>query len=133
MTRTFLHTLIVLTALALQLYAAGDALTWSNPILLQRADPHVVLHSDGWYYFTATVPEYDRIELRRARTLGALASADSKVVWSKHESGPMSHHIWAPEIHFIDGKWETPNRCINVDCRSKIFNPEKHTAKTAFY
>jgi len=105
MTRTFLHTLIVLTALALQLYAAGDALTWSNPILLQRADPHVVLHSDGWYYFTATVPEYDRIELRRARTLGALASADSKVVWSKHESGPMSHHIWAPEIHFIDGKW----------------------------
>lgn len=36
-------------------------------------------------------------------------------------------------ICFIDGKWETPNRCINIDCRSRIFNPEKHTARTSFY
>lgn len=36
-------------------------------------------------------------------------------------------------ICFIDGKWETPNRCINIDCRSRIFNPEKHTAVTSFY
>lgn len=34
---------------------------------------------------------------------------------------------------FIDGKWETPNRCISIDCRSRIFNPEKHTAKTSFF
>jgi DNA replicative helicase MCM subunit Mcm2 (Cdc46/Mcm family) len=37
------------------------------------------------------------------------------------------------DIAFIDGKWETPNRCISADCRSRIFNPEKHTAKTAFF
>lgn len=36
-------------------------------------------------------------------------------------------------ICFIDGKWETPNRCINIDCRSRLFNPEKHTARTSFY
>ena len=30
-------------------------------------------------------------------------------------------------------QWESPNRCINPDCRSRIFNPEKHTAKTSFY
>ena len=36
-------------------------------------------------------------------------------------------------ICFIDGRWETPNRCINVDCKSRIFNPEKHTAVTSFY
>jgi DNA helicase MCM8 len=34
---------------------------------------------------------------------------------------------------FIDGKWEAPNRCISMDCRSRIFNPEKHTARTSFY
>ena len=34
---------------------------------------------------------------------------------------------------FVDGKWETPNRCISLDCRSRIFNPEKHTAKTSFF
>jgi hypothetical protein len=78
--------------------------TWNNPIVPQRADPHVFLHN-GWYYLTATVPDYDCIELRRARTLGGLAAAAPKVVWRRPESGPMSGRIWAPEVHFIDGKW----------------------------
>jgi GH43 family beta-xylosidase len=77
----------------------------TNPLLCQRADPHVWLHIDGYYYLTATVPEYDRIELRRARTIADLAAAKVTTVWRRHEAGPMSHHIWAPEIHFIDGKW----------------------------
>ena len=36
-------------------------------------------------------------------------------------------------LTFVDGKWETPNRCVSLDCRSRIFNPEKHTAKTSFF
>ncbi|HEY8932809.1 MAG TPA: hypothetical protein VIM44_05815 [Rariglobus sp.] len=39
-------------------------LCWPTPIVPQRADPQVFLHTDGWHYLTATVPEYDRIELR---------------------------------------------------------------------
>jgi GH43 family beta-xylosidase/alpha-L-arabinofuranosidase len=105
----FMHktilSLLGCVALALPLWAAEDPLQWSNPILPQRADPHAMLHTDGWYYFTATVPEYDRIELRRAKTLGGLSTAEPKVIWRKHARGPMSHHIWAPEIHFINGKW----------------------------
>ena len=85
--------------------AADDDLTWTNPLVKQRADPSVYLHTDGYYYFTASVPEYDRIELRRARTLGELGQAETKVVWRKHATGPMGAHVWAPEIHFIDGKW----------------------------
>jgi len=34
-----------------------------------------------------------------------LATAEAKVIWRKHEKGPMSYHIWAPEIHHINGKW----------------------------
>jgi GH43 family beta-xylosidase len=83
----------------------ADATGWSNPILPQRADPHVFRHTDGYYYFTATVPAYDRIEVRRARTLGELTTAEARTVWAKHPHGPMGAHIWAPEIHFIDGKW----------------------------
>nr|WP_229459206.1 family 43 glycosylhydrolase [Massilia cavernae] len=83
---------------------AGDT-GFANPLVRQRADPHVTLHADGWYYFTATVPEYDRIELRRARTLDALGAAEAKTVWRKHASGAMGAHIWAPELHRIDGKW----------------------------
>ena len=84
---------------------AADALNWVNPLVPQRADPHVILHSDGYYYLAATVPEYDRIELRRARSLAGLASAKPSVIWRKHASGPMSASIWAPELHHIDGKW----------------------------
>ena len=36
-----------------------------NPLIEQRADPHITRHTDGRYYFTGTVPEYDRIVLRR--------------------------------------------------------------------
>ncbi len=76
-----------------------------NPLLLQHADPQVLLHTDGQYYIAATAAEWDRIEIRRTRDLNALAAAEMKVIWRKHSSGPMSQHIWAPEIHFIDGKW----------------------------
>ncbi len=26
-------------------------------------------------------------------------------IWHKHESGQMSEHIWAPEIHYINGEF----------------------------
>jgi len=65
----------------------------------------VYKHTDGYYYFTASVPEYDRIEVRRSRTIQGLAQGEVSVAWRKYETGPMSANIWAPEIHFIDGKW----------------------------
>lgn len=78
---------------------------YANPIILQRADPWVYKHTDGYYYFSASVPEYDRIELRRAETIQGLGEAEPVTVWRKRDSGIMSKHIWAPEIHYIDGKW----------------------------
>ena len=75
--------------------------TW----IAQRADPYVYRHRDGYYYFTASVPAYDGIVLRRADTLAGLAQAEEVEVWHKHESGIMSFHIWAPELHYIDGAW----------------------------
>lgn len=78
---------------------------YPNPLIEQRADPYMYKHSDGYYYFTGSYPEYDRIVLRRAKTIEGLANAEEKVIWEKHESGIMSEHIWAPELHYIDGKW----------------------------
>ena len=88
---------------------------FENPLLRQRADPHVFLHTDGQYYFTATVPEYDRIEIRRTRDLNLLSTAETRVIWRKHATGPMSKHIWAPEIHHIDGKWYIYFTASSVD------------------
>ncbi|MGW0839104.1 family 43 glycosylhydrolase [Streptomyces sp. NPDC002787] len=84
---------------------ASPAVTFTNPIAEQRADPHIYKHTDGYYYFTATVPAYDKIVMRRATTLQGLATATETTVWTKHATGEMGAHIWAPEIHFIDGKW----------------------------
>ena len=81
------------------------AISFKNPIVEQRADPWVYKHSDGYYYFTASVPEYDRIEVRRAETIHGLSEAAPVLVWRKYENGPMSANIWAPEIHFINRKW----------------------------
>lgn len=77
----------------------------TNPVVPQRADPWCCKHTDGFYYFTGSVPAYDRIELLKASSLQGLSFAEPKVVWRRHSDGPMSCHIWAPELHFIDGRW----------------------------
>jgi len=78
---------------------------YNKPFIRQRADPYVYRHSDGSYYFTASVPEYDRIVLRRSNTLNGLRESDEVTIWKKHDKGIMSVHIWAPEIHYLDNKW----------------------------
>ncbi|WP_084079165.1 family 43 glycosylhydrolase [Demequina sp. NBRC 110057] len=75
-----------------------------SPIVLQRADP-CVLRVDDQYYFTGSHPLYDRIVLRRASSLEDLQAADEVTIWTKHEAGPQSHLIWAPEIHRVNGAW----------------------------
>lgn len=75
-----------------------------QPWIMQRADPFVT-RLGKYYYFTASVPEYDRIVLRRSTDLDGLAEAEEKVLWTCHESGPASKHIWAPEIHYLFGKY----------------------------
>lgn len=77
---------------------------WTNPVIPQRADPHLSL-VDGRYWFTASVPSYDAIELRAADEISGLAAAEPVVVWRKHDGGPMSWHVWAPELHKIDDRW----------------------------
>lgn len=90
---------------------------YNRPFIEQRADPYLYRGPDGFYYFTASVPAYDRIALRRSPTISGLREAEEVTVWTKHPEGPMSMHIWAPELHSLDGVWylyfaasETKNR-----------------------
>jgi GH43 family beta-xylosidase len=84
---------------------AERQLKYNEPWIIQRADPYVYRHVDGWYYFTASIPKYDGIILRRAKTLRELPDAEEVMIWEKHNDGIMSEHIWAPELHYLDGKW----------------------------
>ena len=76
-----------------------------NPIIFRRADPWITRDDKGRYLFTASVPRYDRIVLRRADDIGDLAWAEERTVWKRPAQGRMGGHIWAPEIHSIDGRW----------------------------
>lgn len=81
-------------------------LQYNKVWIAQRADPYVLRDdASGSYYFTASVPAYDSIVLRRADTLAGLAEAEETIIWKKHESGPMSKHVWAPELHYLFGRW----------------------------
>lgn len=84
---------------------AGKAPAPNNPLVRQRADAQIFRHTDGWYYLTGSVPEYDRVVLRRSKTIAGLSTAKEAVLWRHLASGPMSGFIWAPELHLIDGRW----------------------------
>ncbi|WP_327003865.1 family 43 glycosylhydrolase [Dactylosporangium sp. NBC_01737] len=76
-----------------------------NPLIEQRADPFITHPVRGMYYFTGSVPEYDRIVVRGAATIEGLSTATETVIWRRPATGQMAGHIWAPELHRIDGRW----------------------------
>lgn len=80
-----------------------NRVTFSNPVAAQAADPWVYRHTDGFYYFMCT--RGDRLELLRSRRLTDIASGERRTVWRPEPGGRYSHHLWAPEIHRLDGKW----------------------------
>lgn len=59
--------------------------SYNQPFIEQRADPYVYKHTDGMYYFTASVPEYDKIVMRGAKTIKELREAKEHTLWRKHK------------------------------------------------
>jgi GH43 family beta-xylosidase len=58
----------------------------------------------GFYYYSET--RNDRqIFIRRSRTIAGIASDPGVCVWTAPTTGRNRDHIWAPELHLIDGKW----------------------------
>lgn len=76
--------------------------TFTNPLLKSGPDPWV-FRKDGYYYYMHTVG--NRLMLWKTKTLSQLSTAGSKTIWTPPATGPNSHDIWAPEIHFLNGKW----------------------------
>src|SRR5690625_1988851 len=73
-------------------------LEYPNPLVEQRADPFIYKHSDGYYYFTGSYPEYDRIVLRRAKTIKDLKDAEEVVLWRKPDKGIMRSEEHTSEL-----------------------------------
>lgn len=102
---------------------------YPTPLIPQRADPMIYRHTDGKYYFTASVPAFDLIELRIADTIVGLRDAKPITVWRKKDNGPASELIWAPEIHFVRGKWYI----YFAAAHTTAGHPEHHTFQHRMY
>ncbi|HRR16489.1 MAG TPA: glycoside hydrolase family 43 protein [Bacteroidales bacterium] len=75
---------------------------FTNPIFESGADPWII-YKDGFYYYTNT--SGNRLFIRKARNLDELKNSEQKTIWTPPPGTSYSKEIWAPELHFIDGKW----------------------------
>src|SRR4051812_24223401 len=101
MARSIICSLIIYTYLTTAALAQ-PAQTFTNPLLPAGADPWCV-YKDGYYYYTHTTGI--NITIWKTRSIAALKDAERKVVFNPPATGPYSKEIWAPEIHFVKGKW----------------------------
>jgi GH43 family beta-xylosidase len=76
--------------------------TFTNPILPSGADPWII-HKDGYYYYANA--SGNGLALRKTKNIADLRNAPVKKVWTAPATGLYSKNIWAPEIHFLQGKW----------------------------
>ncbi|MEK0315812.1 RICIN domain-containing protein [Cohnella sp. 56] len=92
--------LLGMIAGAIPARAAGGSFV--NPIMNGAADPHVA-QKDGWYYFVMT--QVDRIDIWKSRDLTQISNQSPTRAFTPSSSGWGSQNIWAPELHFLNGKW----------------------------
>lgn len=96
----FLFMLMIVSFFSYGQFAENDQFT--NPLLPYGADPYS-FYKDGFYYYTHTTQ--NKLMLWKTKNLSQLQSAENKVVWTPPMGTLYSKELWAPEIHFIQGKW----------------------------
>ncbi|AMP98936.1 Putative hydrolase [Pedobacter cryoconitis] len=76
---------------------------FKNPIIDgDHADPFVA-QKDGSYYFLST--RGNRITILKTKAMSQLVAANEITVWTPPQHTDHSADIWAPELHFLSGKW----------------------------
>lgn len=97
----FLLTILFLT-LFFQPSFAQKQQTFTNPLLPSGADPYS-FYKNGYYYYTNTLQ--NKLELWKTKNIADLKTAEHKTIWVPPPGTDHSREIWAPEFHFIHGKW----------------------------
>lgn len=76
--------------------------TFTNPILSSGPDPWVT-QKDSIYFYTHTLG--NRIGLAKTKAISQLKEAPITTVWTPPAGESYSHNLWAPELHYVAGKW----------------------------
>jgi GH43 family beta-xylosidase len=93
---------IALTLLVLFIAKLGQAQTFKNPLLPSGADPWSI-YKDGYYYYTHSMQ--NKLVIWKTKNLADLSTAEQKTIFVPPPNTAYSKELWAPEIHFIAGKW----------------------------
>lgn len=75
---------------------------FTNPIG-EGADPWVVRDESSDRYLWCISKENRAISIQPSDSITSLGT--EHIVWQSPESGPYSREVWAPELHFLDGRW----------------------------
>lgn len=83
--------------------AAAQKNVFKNPIKLSGADPWVI-YNNGYYYSCFSNGD-NKIFVSKTKKLEDLEFASEVLVWQAPANTEYSKEVWAPELHFIEGKW----------------------------
>ena len=76
--------------------------TFQNPLLPTGPDPWVTYRNGNYYYMNSMG---NKLVLWQTKNMALLKDAPHKTIWTPPATGLYSRDIWAPEIHFLRGKW----------------------------
>lgn len=78
--------------------------TYLNPILpAHAADPWMIQH-EGFYFYCES-RNHNSICVRKSKSITDIALDEGVSVWKPPFYGMNSKNVWAPELHFLNGKW----------------------------
>jgi GH43 family beta-xylosidase len=79
-----------------------DARSFTNPVAPTGADPWVI-QRDGAYFLCQS--RRGGIWVHRVARLRDIGRSPGRCVWTAPPDGPYSKELWAPELHYLRGRW----------------------------
>ena len=76
---------------------------YKNPLFTNGCYPYAIKY-DGEYFFTMQEPSCDHISLWSTSNISSVGKSKKTIVW-RPDKKQYSQHIWAPELHRLNGKW----------------------------
>lgn len=98
----FISSLLAFFTAILSLFGISTDPNENEPIdLYHGGDPYIIEHNDETYY---TFTTGGGIDIRKIKSFNDTEIIEQKTVFWVGDNGTIKD-IWAPEIHFINGKW----------------------------
>lgn len=75
-----------------------------SPLISAPAADPWMIHYDGFYYYCESRNQ-TTLCVRKSKDILDIGSDHGVTVWTPPQTGPNSKNVWAPELHFLNGRW----------------------------